>query len=323
MGAFSLLTTIIAECGTLGEGLEETGSLDIPGKPEVAVFLIPSLHEPRPQVRTGCAGAIPLQARVPTSCIVTLLLVGILTNGPAVSQELKVLSASCVGCVPEAQLVSELRGELVDIPLLFTSVPGHYAMVGMSSPGQLSIFDQSSLAGRVLGRAGTGPGEFSLISGVGANGDTLYAFDRRNRTLTALSLSTGGLIRTVKLNAVPTFAGSTVLHDGRVFVGGVAPSRQGFGYPLHLLGSSGVVLKSFGGDRSVQNISPTAFFSAQLEDGTFVLAEEGEVMLRRYGANGDALSPVNVSTEGETWGPGVGIIAARLDADGFFWAFGL
>lgn len=88
---------------------------------------------------------------------------------------------------------------LSQIGTIVLSESGRYLYVSQPQERSIKIFDSASGAFlRAVGRSGSGPGEFSLVSTIGTKQDTLFAIDSHQQHLVLFS-GTGEHIRTENL----------------------------------------------------------------------------------------------------------------------------
>ena len=83
-------------------------------------------------------------------------------------------------------------------------------VVSDGAAGELRVYDASGVYRRTLGRQGEGPGEFAVAPViVGLGGDTVFAFDGRNRRLTSLTTA-GDVLEMVTLRSA-TVVGPSIM----------------------------------------------------------------------------------------------------------------
>lgn len=156
---------------------------------------------------------------------------------------------ACSACRISVEPMFELGGPQDTTNIVFTSfLPmdsrGRFYYQSVYVPGELNVFDQRGEHVRTFGHQGEGPGEFTSGAAliVGPH-DSLYAFGFGNSRLSVFSPE-HEFIRSSPVEVRP--------HDGFVRADGsfviASPGRTPatFGFPLHTLSSSGVVVESVG-----------------------------------------------------------------------------
>jgi hypothetical protein len=122
---------------------------------------------------------------------------------------------------------------------------GYYYVSHDADPGTLAVFDPQGRIARYVGRSGRGPGEFLSVIDLVATTSEVYAVDRRNGRIVALSVA-DSVLRMVPLVAPPRPAGTAALPRSGYFVlAAHITSRDLFGYAIHTFDGSGHRLASF------------------------------------------------------------------------------
>lgn len=156
---------------------------------------------------------------------------------------------ACDSCSLSISLVATI-GSATDKTLIhpFASVDrdtrGIYYVGRLYEPGRVGVYDKNGAFVRTIGQLGQGPGEFSDVDQVRVGlGDTLFTIDNRNRRLTVWKPN-GELVRSVSMltsvwDVVPQ-------RSGEFAIRGQFGSPGKIGLPLHLVGVSGDIRRSFG-----------------------------------------------------------------------------
>ncbi|MGQ0764374.1 MAG: 6-bladed beta-propeller [Gemmatimonadota bacterium] len=109
-------------------------------------------------------------------------------------------------------------------------------------------YDSSGKFLRSIGRRGSGPGEFGFIRRLFQDAsDSLYVIDLARRM--SLFDPDGKHVRSMRMPYVPLSL--TKLADGSMVVAAPGLGRGDAGYPLHLIGTRGDVVRSFGSSNPV------------------------------------------------------------------------
>ena len=121
---------------------------------------------------------------------------------------------------------------------------GRYYIVPADGLTSIAVYDSAGRFLRTIGRSGSGPGEYSfIINAEVIAGDSILALDASNGRLTVLSPSYG-VVRSIPLRS--GFTRAFPLPGGQFLVNGRVGTPQSAGYPLHVIGPDGAVLRSFG-----------------------------------------------------------------------------
>jgi hypothetical protein len=121
---------------------------------------------------------------------------------------------------------------------------GELLVVYGEDPHQISRHGPDGLLRGLIGRKGRGPNEFGSIVTLrpGPNGTTVV-FDEGNRQIVWLSAD---LLETRRVAMPLVLFDAVVTETGAVVLSGTLNTRDGLGFPLHLLDSNGQVARSFG-----------------------------------------------------------------------------
>lgn len=160
--------------------------------------------------------------------------------------------AMCVRCRIELSLerrLGEIDGDgiLEGEPSSVSRDPqGRWIVTQFTPAGRAPlVFDAAGRFLQLLGKVGSGPGEFRSPLYTRVVGDSIFVTDRGNSRLTVVG-PTGAMVRertNLMLGMAYPFE---VLRGGRVVVGVDVPTRDAVGMPLHLFSQTGTYLKSFG-----------------------------------------------------------------------------
>jgi len=120
---------------------------------------------------------------------------------------------------------------------------GELLLSHIAAPNQVFVYDNAGRFLRAFGRAGQGPGEFRLVRSLRVGrGDTLYVFDNGVPRISVFD-GTHNFVR-----ATPAVANSNdfvPVQSGEFVMNAIRRTPNEVGYPLHLVGSSGIT-RSFG-----------------------------------------------------------------------------
>lgn len=120
-----------------------------------------------------------------------------------------------------------------------------------------------------IGREGQGPGEFRNVSDIViGEGDTLYAFDQMNGTLSVFDPDYA-FTRSARLQIRPTMFIEPVSR-GRFIISSWVRTPERIGFPLHLVDPEGRVEASFGSERG-------EFRPGQVSPVNLAVADSGQV----------------------------------------------
>jgi hypothetical protein len=127
--------------------------------------------------------------------------------------------------------------------------------------GLINKYSPSGAPAGVLGRLGSGPGEHARITNLAVGPhDSLYAFDQGNARFSVWAPA-GDFARVGRIPRGPNDV--IVLPDGRVVMQAWIPTPVHAGFPIHLLGRDGRVMRSFGSETGEFRIDdPFARFRA-------------------------------------------------------------
>jgi hypothetical protein len=178
-----------------------------------------------------------------------------LAAGSTQAQSTKLAERFCASCALAVSWAADLADATPN------SAPPGTATAGVRLPsGELLIVYAESpfeivrhrpdgrIAGQV-GRKGKGPNEFGLITQlIALPGDSVVALDEGNRQIITLDPQ----LREVRRMPAPlVFFDAVITARGSFVASGVKNSRESIGFPLHLVGSNGAIVRSFGTDEPV------------------------------------------------------------------------
>lgn len=182
--------------------------------------------------------------------VVLLTLVGfLLPHSANAQQEVVSLAPPCETCTIQATRLTTLgepSGEgmlVVQYNRVVTDSQGRFFVTDDASP-KVRVFDGDGTVITALGREGEGPGEFLFISATSIGpADSLFVFDPNLGRISVFTPDlTLGRTVTTSFGANPD---ATFLEHGWVLNASIRTADR-VGQPLHLVGSDGKVLKSFG-----------------------------------------------------------------------------
>jgi hypothetical protein len=158
---------------------------------------------------------------------------------------------ACRGCTIEVQRIAVLGQE--DGP---GTIDGDDAHAAVDSRGryflwqqympEVKVFDARGRYLRRLGREGRGPGEFRGVGAIriGA-GDSIHVFDANNLTRSLFSPSFA-FVRSTRLEVPPEILRLAMLDGGSFVISAPIRTPSRVGFPLHLVNSTGRIVRSFG-----------------------------------------------------------------------------
>jgi hypothetical protein len=203
--------------------------------------------------------------------------------------------------VPDAQACT--RCQIVRTLVVTLRDPAGRALIGGTAPvvardrqgryfvsdlvrTSVAVFDSSGAFRTSIGRAGSGPGEFRFIQRLFAGpGDSLHIFDQ---VLSRETVVSPGL-QVVRQRALPGRNLPFVrLADGRLVVNHVSGSPELAGLPLHLVDTSGKIVRSFGSDRQVYRAGFEGILRRSLapgDSGQVYAARNQEYVVEQWDVN--------------------------------------
>lgn len=107
------------------------------------------------------------------------------------------------------------------------------------------VASRDGSGGRWVGRAGEGPGEYSLVRWALPSGERLLVIDPIFMRRTVLEASTFDVVRTNRLEPIYSQTDALVLDDSTYVINGTVYTRDRAGYVLHVLNGGGEVARSF------------------------------------------------------------------------------
>lgn len=207
----------------------------------------------------GWASALRSVLRVRVVCVVLGAISPLMAVAPVLGQptglaetEFGLKSAWCPSCevrITEVLVLGDEEGPGVledDVVRVRRDSRGRYYLMGSFSQS-VQVFRPDGGYVATVGRKGQGPGEFRGIADMVVDeGDTLYAFDLMNGTLSVFDPD-HEFVRTARLEIPPSVFVEAVGRGRFVFSSWVR-TRDRIGYPLHLVNSEGRVEASFGSE---------------------------------------------------------------------------
>ena len=166
-----------------------------------------------------------------------------------------------------------------------------------STLDQVLVFGKDGQFLRGLGRSGAGPGEYRRTAyPLVGPGDTLFIHDYFLRRMTVVSPDLE-IVRIVPDVAYPP---DLVLEGGSFVLARQIPTPQQIGYPIHVMGPDGSLLRSFGTDipehRPDIRFLTTRIVGPGTGDTIWAAAPGRYVMERWDAATGQRLERVNVAS---------------------------
>jgi hypothetical protein len=186
------------------------------------------------------------------------------------------------------------------VPIMVRDKRGRYFGVS-NGESQVVVFDVTGSYVSSLGKAGQGPGEFGggITSLFLDPRDTLFVLDASGN----VSVFNPALrfVRRVRVPAVSLVAG-VALSDGTLLWSGAIDAAEQFGWPFHIIGSDGKVVRSFG-ERSASSgrnnrFARTSRPFAMAPDGTSfwqVSEAAGQYDLQRRGVDGKVIESFTIT----------------------------
>jgi hypothetical protein len=143
---------------------------------------------------------------------------------------------------------AEVRHDVIDREQVRTN-DGRRFIALDSRAVELVVFDSTGRQAAILGGPGQGPGEFNWITAVFLDpNDSIVVIDEGLGRLSILGPD-GDFARSVPLHLSYAQQFSHLRLPGGDFVlGGIVPTGDGIGYPLHRVSSDGALLASFGAE---------------------------------------------------------------------------
>lgn len=110
---------------------------------------------------------------------------------------------------------------------------------------EIKVFDRAGKFLQLLGRRGSGPGEFQDVGSVKSIGDSIHVHDRSLSTVSVFGPDLK-FVRATRWEVAPTFTSAAFLHGGSMVISQKVSTLRRTGFPLHLIGPDGRLLASFG-----------------------------------------------------------------------------
>lgn len=215
-----------------------------------------------------------------------------------------------LGCSGDAKPTAPASIELVekfvvsadtaDIDRPFRGAPlGTGYVFGRSTLSDLLVRTDST--GQVVGffgPKGTGPNELAYVGPMMPKGDSLMIMDFSGSRI-AVVAPTGKIVRTITMESLSGQYALRLRGDSILQVTTVG-TEAGFGYPLHLSGPGGPIVRSFGTeDRTVDPANAAAKLRIPIAetDSTFWVAHFSSYVLERWHINGTMLQRLEPTRE--------------------------
>jgi hypothetical protein len=133
--------------------------------------------------------------------------------------------------------------DLGSIQALARLADGRYALVSHADAAVIAVFAADGRFLRTVGRRGTGPGEFSYLTHLATHGSTLFAFDARQRRVTALDAQFA-VARSAPFPG-EIYWGTLPLNDSLLVLNTLVRTRELVGFLAHTVDWNGGIVKSF------------------------------------------------------------------------------
>jgi len=173
-------------------------------------------------------------------------------------------------------------GTLPDYNLFVERFSTGHLLVAAATRDRVIVYDEAGNYIRSVGRVGDGPGEYSRITSVIVGpGDSVFIHDAMAGRVTVL----GPDLEYARAILGLMYAPDLVLAQGQMLIAQQMTSRGESGYPLHLAGPSGALLRSFGADppehrRDIRWLSTR--IAAPTPDGSVWVAAPGLYELQKW-----------------------------------------
>lgn len=178
------------------------------------------------------------------------------------------LIADCSAPCPGIEIRARVSLGKPDDPILLTYFTdltvlgaGGFAAAPTGDPGTIALFGPDGIYRNTLGRQGAGPGEFRRPSLFPGPADSVIIFDSGNGRITLLTPD-GGLGRSFPFSAL-RLRRILPMSGGRLLVAAFVPDAGMSAGVLHVVGSEGEVLRSFGPEFERSKSAPTIALSRQ------------------------------------------------------------
>lgn len=154
------------------------------------------------------------------------------------------IESQCTRCsVRLEELVTLGAPEDPASPQLLTAVArfgtGDFLLGPTSSPGEMLLFDPEGRLKRVVGRRGSGPGEFSPhFEFVATFPDSVVVLDRMLSRLSVIRPN-GSVTADRQVEVPGDYYSATVLDDGRLIASASVATPEKAGLPLHEVDATG------------------------------------------------------------------------------------
>jgi len=176
-------------------------------------------------------------------------------NGAAQVRPVELHGSSCAACSIQLTRIISLSDSMVAglfafEPLVARDSSGRWFVTShLQGIKQIGVFNAAGHLIAALGREGKGPGEFSLTKLLTvAPNDSLYVYD------TALLRRTvfGPDLKHARDDAVPGMMQAVApLSGGKSIINANIATPDRVGFPLHLVGENGEIIRSFGAANSI------------------------------------------------------------------------
>ena len=161
---------------------------------------------------------------------------------------IRISTSDCRRCEISAKIIASIGdstgpGELGANPLVVADARGRYWVTYPTSGGALIVFDSSGRLLRQVGRGGAGPGEFRFIGAMAPSRRGVEIIDNAQLRWSTYDFNLEFRGSRPSPAQARSVAAST---DGRAIFGAIVQTPEAIGHPLHLVDSSGNLVRSFG-----------------------------------------------------------------------------
>lgn len=159
---------------------------------------------------------------------------------------------TCTDCEIERYQLATIHdrllegGAIVDGGGVHVNRDGTFLVIAGPQWGELFLADEKGAIIRQIGRSGEGPGEYLAPFSVAELANRFVVFDPPLARVTWLTKDDLQVMRTVRMPSSSAVATPAVFPDGSYAWSGSVPTRDGVGYPLHVVAPDGSVQRSFG-----------------------------------------------------------------------------
>lgn len=271
----------------------------------------------------------------PRLAALAALAVTLVAHWPIAGQKAGILQecTSCALAITPAVRLGEREGpgSIGNLATVARLQSGHWIVADYFGSELIKEYDADGTFLGSTGRKGQGPGEFQIPSPIAVlPGDTVEVFDFGNMRISALGPDLG-FLRSRRLT-LPGFSIAR-LEGGWLAVGAILADPALIGLPIHLVSPRGTIVRSFGADPPLRDLSSTDVVHRTLAASTgqrVWAAPLTEYVVERWSRDGELLErwrrDVPWFRPHSDYGlndgsrpPGPGVYALREDASGLLW----